>query len=128
MRPSRGFSLIEVTISIFIIGVVLLLLQAIIRSSTLIRMTKSQGIALSIARNKLESVRVGGYTNIPVSGSFSDSLVSTFPRAATTTLTVSTYNTKTKQIIVSVIWRDPGAAASSTVSLLTLMTETGGLP
>ena len=125
---SRGFSLVEIVVSVFILSVMLLMLQAVIRSSVLVRISKNQGIALSIARNKIENVRADGYTMIPSNGSFADSLMSTLPRAATTTITINTYNAKTKQVTVSVIWLDPGTTASSTVSLLTLITQTGGLP
>lgn len=128
MTLARGFSLVEVTVSILIMSVMLLLLQAVVRSSVLVRTSKNQGIALSIANNKLESLRAGGYAALPLSGSFSDNLLSTLPPAATTTLAVSAYNAKTKQVSVSVVWRDSGSAASSTVSLSTLITETGGLP
>lgn len=127
MRPSRGFSLIEVTITIFIFGILLLLLQAVLQSSVLVRTTKSQGIALTIVRNELEILRAGGYATLPPSGSFSNNLLSTIP-SATTTLTVSTYNASTKQVTASVIWREPGSSASSTISLSTLITNTGGLP
>ncbi|MDO8231815.1 MAG: prepilin-type N-terminal cleavage/methylation domain-containing protein [bacterium] len=127
MHLSRGFSLIEVTVTIFIVGILLLLLQAVLQSSVLVRTTKSQGIALTITRNELEILRASGYAALPPSGSFSNSLLSTVP-SATTTLTVSTYNAGTKQVIVSVIWREPGSSASSTVSLSTLITHTGGLP
>ena len=128
MTRFRGFSLIEVTVSIFIVGVMLLLLQAILQSGTLIRISRHQSIALSIAQNKLESLRADGYTTLPSSGTFSDSLISMLPVAATTTLTVSVYNTETKLVSASVVWRDPGSPASSTVSLSTLITEAGGLP
>lgn len=127
MRTRRGFSLIEVIVSIFIVGVMLLLLQATLQSGILIRISKNQGVALSIAQNKLEELRAGGYAALPSSGTFSNSLMSTLPQAATTTLTISVYNAKTKLISVGVLWRDPGATASSTVSLATLITETGGL-
>ncbi len=128
MSSARGFSLVEVTVSILIMSVMFLLLQAVIRSSVLVRTSKNQGIALAIASNKIESLRIGGYATLPSGGSFSDSLISTLPRAATTTLAISAYNAKTKQVSVSVIWLDSGSTASSTVSLSTLITETGGLP
>lgn len=128
MNSARGFSLIEVIVSIFIVGVILLMVQAVARSSVLVRTSKNQGIALAIARNELEGLRAGGYATLPSSGSFSDSLLSALPSAATTTLAVSAYNAKTAQVTVSVVWRDPGSAASSTVSLSTLITQTGGLP
>lgn len=123
----RGFGLVEVIVSIFIIGVMLILLQAVIRSGTLVRNSKNQGIALAIARNKIENLRLGGYSSIPSGGSFYDPLLDSLPRAATTTLSVSAYNAKTKQVSISIIWLDSGSAASSTVSLSTLITQTGGL-
>lgn len=128
MHASRGFSLVEVVISICIIGAILILLQSVVRTGVLVRTAKNEGVALSIARNELESVRSSGYSALPGSGSFSDSLLSTLPSGATTTLTVSAYNAKTKQVTVTVVWRDPGNTASTTVSLDTLITQTGGLP
>lgn len=128
MNASRGFSLIEISVSIFVVGVMLLMLQSVVHSGALVRISKSQGIALAIARNKLENVRVDGYAALPPSGTFSDSLMSTLPPLATTTLVVSAYNAQTKQVSISVVWRDPGSPASSTVSLSTLITQTGGLP
>ena len=128
MTLSRGFSLIEVIISILFVGVMLILIQAVIHSSVLVRTAKNHGIALSIARNELEGLRAGGYAALPSSGSFADTLLNTLPKAATTTLTVSDYNEKTKQVVVSVVWLNSGMTASSTVSLSTLITQTGGLP
>ncbi len=127
MQSSRGFSLIEIVVALFIISVLLLLFLAVTRSGVLVRTSSSQGVALSIVRNELEGLRAGGYALLPASGTFSDVLVDTLPQA-TTTLTVSAYNAKTKQVTASVIWFEAGATASSTVSLSTLITETGGLP
>jgi len=126
-RFGAGFSFIEVIVAIFIMSVMLLLLQAVVRSNVLVRSSKNQGIALSIARNELEILRNGGYAALPQSGSFQDILLNSLPQAATTTLAISTYNAKTKQVSVSVIWLEPGLNASSTVSLSTLITQTGGL-
>jgi prepilin-type N-terminal cleavage/methylation domain-containing protein len=128
MRLARGFSLLEVVISIFIFGVMLVMAQAVMHSGVLVRTSKNQGIALSIARNELETLRATGYGALPVSGSFTDTLMSTLPTAATAALTVSAYNAKTKQVTATVVWLEPGSTASSTVSLSTLITQTGGLP
>ncbi|MFA5744632.1 MAG: prepilin-type N-terminal cleavage/methylation domain-containing protein [Candidatus Paceibacterota bacterium] len=128
MKSPNGFSLIEIIISIFIIGSMLILLQAIIHSDILVKNSKNQGVALAIARNELESLRAGGYTILPQSGSFSNDLLNTLPVGATATFTISTYNEKTKQVSVNVIWMEPGYTASSTVSLSTLITDSGGLP
>ena len=127
MKLARGFSLIEVTLAIFTVGVMLLMLQAVIHSGALLKTSKNKGIALSIVRNELEILRAGGYANLPASGTFADDLVGSLP-SATTTLIVSVYNTKTKLVTASVIWQDPNTVASSTVSLSTLITQAGGLP
>ena len=128
MPSSRGFSLIEVVVSIFIVGVMLVLLQAVFRSSVLVRIAKNEGIALSIARNEVESLRAGGYASLPLGSTFYDSLVTSLNTNATTTLAITVYNATTKQVVVSVVWLDPSKTASSTVSLSTLITQTGGLP
>ena len=130
MAPPRltGFSLIEVIISIFLMGVMLVLFQSVMSTTTLVRTSKNQGTALAIARNEIEKLRADGYSAVPASGSFYDSLLSALPSAATTTLTVSAYTAKVKQVGVTVVWRDAGASASSTVSLDTLIAQTGGLP
>lgn len=127
MRTFRGFTFIEVIVAIFFVGITLIVLQSIIQSSVLVRTARDQGIALAIVRNELESLRMNGYASLPTSGSFSDSLAGTLPNA-TTTLVVSDYNAKTKQVTASVVWRETGSAASSTVSLSTLITQAGGPP
>ncbi len=127
MRVSRGFTLIEVIVSIFFLGIALILLQSIIRSGALVKFSTNESIALAITNNELENLRMNGYASLPPSGSFSNSLVSTIP-TATTTLVVSAYNAKTDEVTASVLWQEAGFAASSTVSLSTLITQTGGIP
>lgn len=128
MNLFRGFSLIEVIVSIFLLSIMLMMFHSVVGTDVFVRTSKNQGIALSILRNKLEGLRAGGYDALPVSGSFSDTLLSTLPPAATTTLVVAAYSAKVKQVAVSVVWRDAGSTASSTVSLTTLIAQTGGLP
>ncbi len=127
MRGSRGFSLVEVIVSLFILGILLLLFQAVIRSASLVKAAGDQEIATAIARNELEGLRAAGYAALPASGSFADNLLSTLPDA-TTTLSVSSYTPQTKLVTVAVLWQDPASSASSTVTLSTLITKVGGLP
>lgn len=126
MRAARGFSFIEVIVSIFIVSVMLLLLQAVLQSSILVRTAKDEGVALSIVRNELESLRAGGYAALPPSGPFSNSLLAMLP-GATANVVVNDYNETTKQVSTSVTWQEVGGA-SDTVSLTTLVTRSGGLP
>jgi prepilin-type N-terminal cleavage/methylation domain-containing protein len=121
----RGFTLIEVLVTIAIIGAMLVTSQAIRLGAPLVLAAKNQDLALKIAQHEVELLRAGGYSNLPPSGTFSDTLLASLPSGAGT-LTVSTYNPKTKQIVVAVSWSEKGSARS--VSLTTLITEIGGLP
>ena len=105
----------------------MLLFQSVIRAGILARVSSNQGIALAIVRNELEILRAGGYDALPSSGSFSNELLNSLPGSAVATRVVTAYNAQTKQVSVSVEWRDAGSPASSTVSLQTLITETGGI-
>lgn len=121
----RGFSVIEVVISIGIIGAVLAALGALVGTTPLLRANSDEVIALSVARSKLESVRSAGYTAATTS-SWSDARLTALP-SATTSLTVSTYNAKVKKVDALVSWRDAGQSTRS-VTLSTLLAQTGGLP
>ena len=123
----RAFSLIEVVIALGIFGMLLLMLVAIGRTTPLTRISHDQDIALRIAQNELESLRGGGYGSLPMTGSFSDPLLSSLPFGGAA-LTVSTFGTTTKQVTVTVSWKDASASSTQSVSLSTLITQTGGLP
>ncbi len=126
-RPmSRGFSLVEIVVGIGIIGAALVASGALIHAVPLERITRSEDLALTIANDKMGSVRAGGYASVPASGSFSNTLLGALP-SGSGMLTVTTWNAKTKQVQVTVSWQEPGLAARS-ISLSTLLTETGGLP
>jgi len=123
----RGFSLIEIVVSLFIFSILLLLFQAVLQGGASVRAVKNQGVALSVAQNKLEHLRAEGYDALPASGTFTAPLLVTIP-SAVGSLTVGDYNPSTKRVTVTVTWQEPGLAASSTVSLATLITNIGGLP
>ncbi len=122
----KGFSLIEVVVSLFVIGVVILLASSILKAAPLSRHAKFEGTAATIASNELETLRALGYDALPANGTFSDALLSTLP-AGSGSYASSDFNTKTKQVTVTVSWVETGATASSTVSLTTLVASIGGL-
>lgn len=122
----HGFSLIEIVVSIAILGVVLGALGALVHTAPLARINRNEDIALSIARNKLESLRTGGYDALPASGPWSDALLSALP-SGTDAITVASYNSKVKRVDVTVSWQDAGQATRS-VTLTTLIAQIGALP
>jgi prepilin-type N-terminal cleavage/methylation domain-containing protein len=119
-----GFSLMEVIITIFIIGALAAIFAAALNLARLTRDSKFQDIALRVASQQLESERALGYAST-TSGSFSDPLLALLP-AGTATTTISAYNAKTKQVTVTVTW-DGGASSTRSQSLTTLITQVGGL-
>jgi prepilin-type N-terminal cleavage/methylation domain-containing protein len=124
---TKGFSLIEVTVAIAIIAVLIvatgLMLQRIPVSG---REVRDQDLALKIARSEIEVLRAEGYDALPVTGSFTHPLLTSLA-SSTASLTVTNYNTKTKQVTATVTWRGAGLVMRS-LSLTTLITENSSLP
>lgn len=122
-KSSGGFSLIEIVVAIFVIGATVGLYAAALRTFSVTKTAGHESVALRVAEGKLEVLRTLGYAALPGSGSFADPQLASLP-SATGTIAVSAFNAKTKQIVVSVSWREAG---TSTVSLSTIITQTGGL-
>lgn len=126
MRTPRGFSLIEVTIAIAIIGIMIVatgtLLQRIPING---REVRDQDLALKIVRNELEILRATGYAALPASGPFTDTLLSSLT-SSSAALAITDFNAKTKRVEVSVSWQGAGVVARL-VSLTTLITQDSGL-
>lgn len=122
----KGFSFIEVIVTLFIVGVVLVLYQAAAGTMRLMKTAKSQEIALRVANNEIEKLRAGGYASLPTSGGFSDPQLSALSNGSGS-LTVTAFNSDTKQVLVSIQWQNPGDSSARSVSLTTLVTKTGGL-
>ena len=120
-----GFSLIEVIISIFIVGIMIYISNAILLGAPLIQSAKNQDIALKIAVNEIEGMRALGYTSLPTSGPFPNDLLASLP-SGSGDIAISDFNIDTKKIIATVSWVERGVQKS--VSLSTLITKVGGLP
>lgn len=125
-RVYKGSSLIEVLIAIFVIGMLVALYGVGVTALSLSREAAHKDIALHAASQQLETLRSGGYNSLPASGSFSNSQTALLLNGIGST-TISVYNSTTKKVDVSVLWRE-GKFGTTSVSISTLITQTGGLP
>jgi prepilin-type N-terminal cleavage/methylation domain-containing protein len=125
LYTNRGFSLIEVLIAIFILGMMLVFYQSTFSTIRLSRIAQQQDIALRIIQTKLEDLRAATYSGLPASGTFSDPLLSSLPLGAAST-SITDYSATLKQVRVSVSWSE----STSTLRYLeatTLIGSVGGL-
>lgn len=124
-RSSKGFSLIEVLVVIFIIGVISLIYAA---GAPLIKAANgvaNEDVALHAASQELEKLRAGGYATLPASGTFSNTQLTTLPSGIGNE-TIADFNPTIKQVTVMVSWQEISGNIRS-VSLSTLITQTGGI-
>lgn len=121
-----GFSLLEVLVAVFLIGVIFVMYSAAMKNVSLNRNAKAQEIALRIASTKMEVLRDAGYGSLPASGSFADSQLASIP-SGSASLAVLDFNAETKQVTVTVSWTEPSIGGGRNVVLSTLITVTGGL-
>ncbi len=124
-RKQRGFTLIEMLIALLIMSVAIALTTFVVGAVKSSRDSTYESVASRVADSKLNELRAGGYAALPASGSFSDPALSSLPQGAAST-TVSSWNSKTKQVTTGVSWRGSDGSTRY-VSFTTLVTETGGL-
>jgi len=124
-ESGKGFTLIEVTVSIFVIGIMIIASAALLHGVPVSRVSHSQSIALSIAQNKIEALRANGYDALPASGTFTDAALSSLS-SSTASTTISVYDSKTKRADVGVSWLE-GTSTRYYLTLTTLVTQIGGL-
>lgn len=123
---ARGFTLIEVVVSIFIIGIIFVASAMLLHGVQSSRVTRNEDLALKIAGNEIEMLRAGGYATLPPSGSpFTDSSLASLA-SSTATVTTADYDAKTKRVAVTVSWVESDGATHA-ISLSTLVAAVGGL-
>jgi prepilin-type N-terminal cleavage/methylation domain-containing protein len=124
-RGARGFSLIEIMVSLGILGSIFVMFAAVSGVAQLSRSAQYGDLALRIAENKLEELRALPYASLPTSGSFTDSRTDGLPNASSS-IVLMDHNASTKHIEVTVSWQAPGESTRD-VTLRTLITQVGGL-
>jgi prepilin-type N-terminal cleavage/methylation domain-containing protein len=125
-QNQAGFTIIEVIVTLFIMGTILVLYQASSNTIVSTTETKNEDIALRVATTELQTLRAGGYSSLPASGTFTDTQLTSIPSGAAS-MTLSDYNATTKQVTVTVTWADPRTSKTKNVSLTTLIANSGGL-
>jgi prepilin-type N-terminal cleavage/methylation domain-containing protein len=123
-KQEKGFTVIEVVVSLFIFGVMLMVYIASANTVILNRNSKHKQTAYRVAAGAIEQLRATPYASLPNSGSINDPLLSELPTGQGT-LSISPYNAKTKQVTSTVTWRNPGNNSLRSFSLTTLITEGG---
>lgn len=121
---TRGFSLIEIVITVFIIVLMFSVAAVALISAKGTSDEALQNIALRIASTKLEALRAGGYDALPADGTFADAQLALLPSAEAST-TASDYADEVKEVSVSIEWQEPSGPRS--LSLTTLVAQTGGI-
>jgi len=119
-----GMTIIEVLVSLFMVGVALLLMHASVNSLLINRNAKHQELAARIAASQMEELRNTTYLSLPGSGSFTHPLLINLPQGEAN-MTLTNFNATTKEISVVVSWREPDSTTTRNVTLTSLITQNG---
>ncbi len=119
-----GFGVIEVVITMFLIGASLLLFQSTANSLVLNKFGRYREVALRIADQKMQIMRTIAFVNLPASGSFADPRLSSIP-GGQANLTVTDINNLLKDVVVTVSWDNPQGTGREQVQLETYITLGG---
>jgi len=123
---TRGFSLVETTIAIGIVGMIIVAMSVLLgRIPVDGREVRDQDVALRVAQSEIETLRAGGYDALPANGPFTNPLLDSLT-AGTASVTIADFDTETKQADVNVSWQGTGGATRQ-VTLTTLITQRNGL-
>ncbi len=124
LQSQKGFTIVEVLVTIFLIVTSLMLYQATTKAVLFNRTAKYKEVALRIADKKLQSIRATAFASIPASGTFSDSLLNDIPDGAGT-ITVTALNLYTKDVKVKVSWTNPQTRTTQDIELETYISQWG---
>jgi prepilin-type N-terminal cleavage/methylation domain-containing protein len=125
LHQRAGFTIIEVVVTLAMIGALFVVFQASANTILINRRVKNEEIALRVVSTKAEEIRALTYETVPTSGAFVDPLLNSL-QAGSATITVSDYDAATKEVVVSVSWQERGGETTRNVTLTTLVTQ-GGL-
>lgn len=121
---NKGFSIIEIIISLFIVGLLFVMYQSSVNVLAINEFSKHREQALRIAHAKIEELRAVPFGSIPVSGSLEDPILDLLP-AGSAELSVIDASGSLKQVTVTVFWQERKAAGGSKIELSTLISKNG---
>ena len=121
----KGFGILEVVITIFLIGVTLLLFQVVSNSVVLNKYNKYKEVALRVAEHQLQDLRTTPYGSLPASGSFNNSQLSEIPNGAGQ-MTLTEVQDGLTEAVVTVTWNNTTGTGSQQVSFSSYIWQ-GGL-
>jgi hypothetical protein len=124
---SAGFSLAEVLVAIFLLGMMVLVIANIPQALSLVATSQAESKAREIAAKKLSDIRLTGYDNLPLGvTNFSDSRLNEL-NAATAVMTVIDCPlatcpegdiVKLKQVTIAIDWSEDNEAKHFQVNTL----------
>lgn len=123
MRGYRGFSLIEILVSIALLGVIALVAAMLVSTIGLSRSARHTGTATQIAESAIEAARAEGAASI-ASGALTDTRLAELPEGSGS-ISVSAYDADLTEVMVEVVWRDTRTSDMKSVSLTTLIGNSG---
>jgi len=123
-RKQGGFTIIEVLVTLLIIGVTLLLYTVISNSITLNKYNRYKEVALRSAETRLQDLRTVSYDSLPTSGTFTNAQIQTLPEG-TANLEITEISTGLSEATVTVSWRSPSSNTMQEISLSTFLSEHG---
>ena len=130
MNANKGFSLVEIIISLFIIGLIVLVISNIPNAINLVTSSQSDSKIREVAAKKMEDIRLLGYDNL-VNGttSLSDNRlndlanVSAFTVISDCPVNICSNNEQIRQVKITISWNEN--SQPKTYQLITLVGKDG---
>lgn len=124
-NKQKGFGILEVVITLFLIGVTFILFQVVSNSVVLNKYNKYKEVALRVAEHQLQDLRTTPYGSLPASGSFNNSQLSSIPNGSGQ-MTLTEIQDGLTEAVVTVSWNNPSQSGTQQVSLSSYIWQ-GGL-
>lgn len=130
MREQKGFSLVEIIIGIFIVGLIVIVIGNLPNAINLVTSSQYDSIVREVAAKKMEDVRLTGYDSL-VNGTtpINDSRLGSFSGASGFTVvsncqpSVCGANQLVKEVKITISWSEKGEP--KTYQLVTLVGKDG---